>query len=197
MLALVVGGLTLFPLAGAVAQEESTPRLLRVGFGPSEIWHPSAEAMQALFGCSGTQISCVEPIMRREGATDDAVEFYRLTGWFLSDIQNTGVVQWGTIFVPWRANENTQYAFLGGVPAVIFAEHEAEGLPLQRDPDYQALVAEHPEAKFWAPGPRLEGMDVLPEGGQRFVLRYRILDGCHACAIFPAQWDPKLGIHVT
>ncbi len=35
---------------------------------------------------------------------------------------------------------------------------------------------------FWGSGPRYEGLESSPQGGQRFILRFRVLEGCHACA---------------
>ena len=62
--------------------------------------------------------------MQNSGASADAIAFYALTGWFLSDLNDTGMVQLGTIFTPFRANENTQSALLGGYPPVIYPERE-------------------------------------------------------------------------
>ena len=34
---------------------------------------------------------------------------------------------------------------------------------------------------FWSSSPRFEGLVTSPQGGQRFIFRYRVLAGCHAC----------------
>jgi len=170
--------------AGRASGDAGSPTLLDVEFGPAQIWSPPRDVLPSLFQCQ-QRLGCVSQVMLANGASPDAVAFFHLTSWLLSDIQDTGPVQLGTIFVPWRANENTQTAFLGGMPAVVYPEQEGKSLTpsLERDADYQAILAAHPDMMFWAPGPTVEGMEPAPDGGQRFLLRYRLLDGCHACAI--------------
>jgi hypothetical protein len=172
---------------GPMAGSQSGPSLISIAFGPQEIWQPSREANIALHTCSGQTVSCVQPVMEQDGATPDAIAFFRLTGWFLTDIQDTGVVQLGTVLNPWRANENYQPALLGGTPAVVLLEREIAltnmAGTVERNPDFMALAAENPRALFWGSGPAFEGMDTSPEGGPRFIFDYHVLDGCHACAI--------------
>jgi hypothetical protein len=166
-------------------------RSLEVTFGPSEIWAPDRVAVQALHQCQSALFACVQSVMTNAAASPDSVAFYHLTGWFLTDLQlavdssgePTGPVQLGTILNPWRANENEQLALVGGIPDVVYPEQAAESISLGRDPDYADLKAEHPDAMFWAPGPVIEEIATTESGGQRFLLRYRVLDGCHACAI--------------
>ena len=123
--------------------------------------------------------------MQQDGATPDAIAFFRLTGWFLHGLQDTHPVQLGSIFTPWRANENTQTALLGGIPAVVYPEQEGALLAaeVEHNPDYTALKTAHPDAMFWRSSPSFEGLATSPQGGQRFILRYRVLQGCHACAV--------------
>ncbi|HZT06721.1 MAG TPA: hypothetical protein VFC51_06795 [Chloroflexota bacterium] len=187
-LAAVVAGVLLRdgePARGGTAQQPvdyGTPTLLNVAFGPAQIWSPGEEVRADLFRCQ-QRLACVAGVMMADGASPDAIAFFHLTGWFLTDIQDFDPVQLGTIFVPWRANENTQMAFLGGMPAVIYPEQAGSALRPERDADYQAILAEHPDVLFWAPGPSFEGVEPTDDGGQRFLLKYRLLDGCHACAI--------------
>jgi len=120
--------------------------------------------------------------MQHDGATPDAIAFFRLTHWFMRGLQDTGVVQLGSIFDPWRANQNDQWALLGGIPAVVYPEAAAPAEAVTFDPTYQAIQAEHPRVAFWAHGPQVEALDPAPEGGPRFVFAYRLVDGgCGAC----------------
>ena len=188
------GAIALVALILVVGQRSQQPAMVHaqlaspsisVTFGLSEVWTPSNNAITALHSCQNQDFSCVQPIMQADGASDDAVAFYRLTEWFLADIQNTGVVQLATVFNPWRANENDQPALLGGMPIAIYPEQLSVGNQgdAENDPAYQALKAANPDLLFWTPGPSFEGTDVSPEGGQRFIFDYRLLNGCHACAI--------------
>lgn len=183
--------LVLLVLAGmgirSASAQESAPSdgglRIMVSFGPEQVWQPGQDAIQALFGCQYRTFTCVRQAMEQDGASPDAVAFFGLTGWFLSDIQDTGPVQVGTIFTPWRANENSQIALLGGVPQVVYLEREIPTFEAEASKDFLALKAARPNAIFWGHSPGFEGVDTSPQGGQRFVFRYRVLDGCHACAI--------------
>ena len=157
---------------------------LSIAFGPSQVWQPSQAAIGQLQRCTDQNFTCVRSVMQQQGASAAAIAFYRLTGWFLSDLQDTGVVQLGTIFTPWAANENTQFALLGGIPAVILPNQAAAtlGPALAHDPTYAAIASAHEDAMYWPFGPTLAGVETSPAGGPRFLLDYRVLDGCHACA---------------
>jgi hypothetical protein len=161
----------------------TTAPLLSIKFGPSEIWKPSQSAVSALHQCQHQSISCVQPIMQQDGASADAIAFFQLTGWFLNEIQNSGVVQLATILNPWAANENLQPALLGGVPAIVYPAEQDFGPLAEHESGYADLQAAHPNITFWDPGPRPEPMTQSADGGQEFVFDYRLLDGCHACAI--------------
>ena len=167
------------------AQTPNQPARLVIGFGPSLIWQPSPAAVEQLHLCANQTFSCVRRVMEEQGATRDAIAFYQLTGWFLSDIKDTGVVQVGTIFNPWAANENYQLALVGGVPAVIFPNEDAATISpsLPHNPTYAAIKRRHKDAMFWPFGPTFVGTDTAAEGGLRFLLDYNVLDGCHACAV--------------
>ena len=181
-LAVLCAVLALLVTAPPIFAQSDAPTLINVAFGPEQIWNPDAQAHQALFACGGGTFTCVRDAMQANGASADAIAFYRLTSWFLIDLNDTGLVQVGSILTPWRANETVQSALLGGIPPVVYVE---SGLPpdAERSNTFMAIQAGHPNAMLWAPGPRLEGMATSPQGGQRFVFDYRVLDGCHACAV--------------
>jgi hypothetical protein len=166
-------------------QPAGQPAQLSIAFGPSEVWQPSSAAVQQLHACTGQSFTCVRMVMQQNGASQQAIAFYQLTAWFLIEIQESGVVQIGTILNPWAANENQQYALLGGVPAVIFPNDGAASLAssLPRNPTYAAIQSAHEDAMYWPFGPRIAGVETSPEGGQRFLFDYEVLNGCHACAI--------------
>ena len=183
-LALIV---TVTTVGGATAQRQAPHQRDRlvIVFGPAQVWQPSPAAIEQLHLCADQALTCVRRVMEQHGATPDAIAFYHLTGWFLSDIKNTGVVQVGTILNPWAANENEQLALLGGVPAVIFPNEDAAtfGPSLPHNPTYAAIKARHKDAMYWPFGPTFVGTETSPTGGLRYLLDYTVLDGCHACAV--------------
>ena len=158
--------------------------MISVSFGPGQVWQPEQTAFAALQQCQDRTFTCVREVMSQSGASSDAVAFFELTGWFLSDISGSpGPVEIGTIFTPWRANENTQTALLGGIPSVLYLERESATVGAEGSPEFLALKASHPHAMFWGLSPSFESLGTSPEGGQRFIFDYRVLDGCHACVI--------------
>lgn len=151
-------------------------------FGRQQMWQPSPAAIGDLHKCPDPiSVDCVHKVMERHGAGADAFEFYRRTGWFLSKLRDTGgPVMLATVVNPWRANENEQPALLGGNPPVVYPEEVQ--VPLEKDAGFKSLKADYPDLMFWKPGPTLE-TSALTGGGQSFIFRYRLLDGCHACPI--------------
>lgn len=161
------------------------PTRITLSFGQEQVWQPGPDAFAALYACEHQTFTCMREVMGQNGATPDAIAFVQLTGWFLTDLQEGAPVQVGTILKPWRANENTQTALLGGIPPVVYPEQEGSHLALtaQASAEFAGLKRSHPHAIFWAPGPHFERIDTSPQGGQRFIFGYRVLDGCHACTI--------------
>ena len=154
----------------------------RIQLGRQHVWRPSGPAIADLHKCAdSTNMDCVQRVVERHGGSTGAVEFYRLTGWFLSKLKDTGgPVMLASVVNPWRANENEQPALVGGNPVVVYPEQV--DVPLENDAGFKALQADFPRLMFWKSGPMLE-TNTVTAGGESFVFRYRLLDGCHACAI--------------
>ncbi len=175
------------PSAEVTPTLEATPTSWRE-IGLESIWGPSED--QARLGrlqeCGpvDTLTECVRAIMQELGASPQAMEFWRLTGWFLADFQEMGTVDLATIIHPWRANENVQPAFLNGTPLVVYPETEGglRGVAIEQDPSYDALVAAFPHLSFWPSGSVFEALSAPDHEGQRFVLQFRLIDGCRACS---------------
>lgn len=159
-----------------------TQALPRAWIGPRLIWNPVPREIEALHGCPAVgRKRCVAKVMARAGASAQAIAFYRRTDWFCSKLApGLGVVRVATLLDPWRANENTQPALVGGTPAVVYPE--GIGVRLERDSGYVALKTAHPNVLFWGSGPDLERA-ARDRRGLHFIFRYRLLDGCHACPL--------------
>lgn len=152
--------------------------------GIESIWHPLGEEdrLASLHECNKqTQTECVTAIMQDSGASRQAIEFFRTTGWFLDDFQEMGRVDLGSVVNPWRANENVQYAFLNGTPLVVHPEEEVQPVAIELEPNYDVLVAAFPNLFLWPGLGLLEALSTTEEGGQRFVIQFHLVDGCHAC----------------
>jgi len=90
-----------------------------------------------------------------------------------------------TLFAPTRT---TGCLLVNGNPALINVD-ALDALPqssMHRDPAYISLLAQYPKISIW-PGDRSGKVDpvvveILPDRTQRFIVHYRLRDGCHACA---------------
>lgn len=159
------------------------------------VWQaPSGFTQKTLEQCPDRSFpalgACLVAEMRRLGASEAAVAFaHRLDNEaYLRDLQMTGKVDVAYIYYPFRANENEGCLLVNGSPAIVDVDALAL-LPqssMRRDPAYTALLAQYPKLSMW-PGDRSGKVDPVvveigPDRTQRFIVHYRLRDGCHACA---------------
>ena len=119
--------------------------------GAESVWDPVQDeaSLGRLHACTAPMTDCVTAIMQSSGASPQAIEFFKITRWFLSDFQEMGTVDLGRIVDPWRANDNVQYAFLNGSPLVVYPEEEVRPVAIELDPNYDALVPSFPDLSLW------------------------------------------------
>jgi hypothetical protein len=106
---------------------------------------------------------------------------------FMRDFRNTGRVDIAFAFDPLAANENEHCLLVNGTPNLIDVDDYQliQGAGLEKNVAYSALLGKFPNIAVF-PGNRSGTAFVvsrnLPTGGQRFVVPYVLVDGCHACA---------------
>ena len=144
---------------------------------------PNEDVLRLLQRCPGPGPECVEGVMEDSGARPAAIDFFRQTQWFMLHHREMGTVDVASIFDPWRANSNSDYALVNGSPAIIYAEDEgwniAESL---QDPEPTSLNNAYPDLNLWGGDNFFESVEESPQGGQAFIFQYSLKDGCHACA---------------
>jgi predicted secreted protein len=168
--------------------------------GKEAVWNPGPKFMEEFRekcgSFTGAQFSeCFSSSMERAGASPQALAFTRSTGniAYLRDFRELGRVDVAYVRYPFRANENDGWFLVNGDPPVVDVDdpkYQPKG-GLQGDRQYLSLVKAFPRVSLW-PGPR-SGTDYpllqkLAGNGQRFVVRYRLLDGCHACERLGNAW---------
>jgi len=159
------------------------------------IWAPGMSIMQHIREvCSGGKYpdfgKCFVEQMKESGASNNAVEFAKLTGdqGFLRDFKKFGKVDVAYSNFPFRANENQVCFLVNGSPNMIDVD-DYNLMPtkeIKKNKQYKMIQKKYPGVSIW-PGDRY-GTDYpyyshLPSGGQRFVFIYKLQNGCHACAI--------------
>jgi len=159
--------------------------------GTDALWQPGMEGMRDIKDeCESAPNfgNCFAANMQRQGASPQAIAFTKLIGntGFMRDFRETGRVDVGYVNYPYRANENQGCLLVNGSPREV--EEEAISLlpknDLEKTIQYIALTQKYPNISIF-PGvrsgtgyPVLQG---LPGGGQRFVVAYKLMNGCHAC----------------
>ncbi len=163
--------------------------------GPEAIWAPGMSIMQSVRDqCSSMGGSsfgqCFASAMRKSGASPQAVAFTNLIGntGYLRDFREAGRVDVAYVYYPFRANENQGCLLVNGDPAVVDVDDWdiLRKVDLTKDPNYVAISEQSSNVTLF-PGDR-SGTDypvakTSTGGGQRFIVSYRLLKGCHACEV--------------
>jgi putative hemolysin len=162
------------------------------------VWQPGIQFMQSVRqACSNAGSNygdCLISQMPGAGAPPKAVAFSKLLEkqsdaqiGYMTDFRKTGRVDIAYVYYPIRANENQGCLLVNGSPPII----DVDDLKLlaedsmKSDPSYTSLASKNPEVAIF-PGDRggtaYPEAVALPQGGQRFIVSYYLLKGCHACA---------------
>lgn len=161
--------------------------------GKDAEWSPSSQTVETIRQeCARKKApdfgTCFVNSMGRSGASPQAVAFARATGntGYLAHLLERGRVDLAFVRYPFRVNENRGWIFVNGAPAMIDVDSLPE-LPKQRlaeNPVYRSLKEKFPKIMLFGgdrDATRPPEMIVLPDKGQRFLVEYRLLDGCRAC----------------
>lgn len=131
---------------------------------------------------------CFVDSMSQVGASPQAVAFARATQntGYLAHFVKMGRVDLAYVDYPFRANENEGWLLVNGDPAMIDVDDFAL-LPkdqLETNQTYLRIKDKFPKVMLFGGDRSLKQppkMIALSGKGQRFVVEYRLLNGCHAC----------------
>jgi hypothetical protein len=157
-------------------------------------WQPSQAVVQQIrMSCPNLSFpalgECFARGMQRAGASQQAVAFTTSIAneGYLHVFVPAGIVDVAFVTYPFRANDNEGCLLINGAPPNVDIDN-LKNLPqaaMQRDAAYRALAASYPNISLF-PGDRTDRRTVVagttPEGGQRFLAEYLLVNGCHACA---------------
>jgi hypothetical protein len=154
--------------------------------GADAVWQPAAQFIEGVRKTCGRD--CFVQQMA-SAAPPAAVEFTKSIhgeGW-LRDFRKVARVDIAWVEYPFRANENQGWLLVNGTPPLVDVDN-LQKLPksqMEENPAWSKLIAQSPRATLF-PGDRTSTIDpvaiVYPDGSQQFVVAYKVLDGCHACA---------------
>ncbi len=201
VMALIITGSCVVNLPQVAAEAQST------AIAKDAEWHPTTETMQKIRqSCASLHApdfgQCFVALMPKLGATAQAVAFAKSTGntGYLAHFSKVGPVDLAYVVYPFRANENDGWLLVNGDPPLIDVDtltNLRKG-QLERDPSYLLLKKKFPKVMLF-PGDRSRTLPPkvirLPTEGQRFIVKYKLLNGCHACepvgqAEFSFDFDP-------
>jgi hypothetical protein len=165
--------------------------------GPDAVWQPNAQAMRNLRERCAKEppekyAECLIAQMPAAGARNAAVAFTerlkKETGQigYVLRFRGSGPVDIAYVEYPIRANENRGWLLVNGEPSLIDVD-DFSRLPkesLESDSAYRALAKQYPKVMLFPgdrTGTKYPTVRPLTSGGQRFVVPYRLLNGCHAC----------------
>ena len=177
------------PLAGA------DPVKMAPMIGPEACWSPEAKVMENIRAdcapLAGTAFEeCFIAGMQKSGASPQAVAFTKSIGnlGYMEELRRFGPVDIAFVVYPFRANENQGFLLINGTPPQIDVDDLSLLSPenFKKDPRYARLKQRYSAVTLWQ-GDRSDReyplLERTPDGGQRFIVRYRLLNGCHACEL--------------
>jgi predicted secreted protein len=107
-------------------------------------------------------------------------------GW-LRDFRKVGHIDIAYVEYAFRANEYQGWLLVNGTPPFVDVD-SLQKLPksqMEENRAWSQLIEQNPKAELF-PGDRTGTTDplaiTLADGSQQFVVAYKVLDGCHACA---------------
>lgn len=198
-IAVILSSLCFFAFAagqGGEARAQGTGQIV----DKDAVWMPGPGIMDGMRekcgALTGTQSSeCFISTMESSGASPQALAFARSTGSiaYLRDFRETGRADVAYVHYPFRADENFGCFLVNGEPPVVDVDdprYEPKD-DLQKDRQYNSLVKGFPNVSRWPgqrSGPAYPLLKKMPGNVQRFVVGYRLLNGCITCERLGNAW---------
>lgn len=161
-----------------------------VKFDLQHVWHPSENVWGPSCAYGGDEPECRYMEMERNGASKDAIDFtrdwYKRTGDIacLSGFREMGKVDLGEITAPiYNDPDNLDYILVNGSSGIVKLYDKIRNVDIRKGAGFTRLSKKFPNAEVWPGGYSFEAMHRLPDGGQRFVFKFVLLNGCHACDV--------------
>jgi hypothetical protein len=153
--------------------------------GPADVWTLPMDAWSDCLATQHDPTACLARIMEQSKASPGALSLLsQLDGEaFMSAFEDMGRVDLATMTFPARANTNEVPYLVNGNPALVSTELDTQRITISSDPLYPKLKAAFPQLELWPSSAEFRAMDLLSDGGQRFVFAYPLLNGCHACEL--------------
>lgn len=181
-------------------QQADQPAPSRSSIDAQAVWAPRTESLKKIRSACGANQGqalrdCFLTGMKEEGASPQAQAFARRLGGlaYMEGFFEAGVIDIAYTVYPFRANENHGWFLVNGSPDLIDVDDPAHPsrAGLEKDTLYRTLSKTYPGITLW-PDDRspnsVPTMKELRDRAQRFVISYRLTDGCRGCAYLGTAW---------
>lgn len=149
--------------------------------GPEAVWELPSHLYGSFTGCD-EDLECLMAVMKQGGASPQAMAFTRMMkdNGYLEKFQEMGQVDLAKVFYPSRANTNSAYFMVNGSPPMISTENVADSsIDITKDPLYASWSKRYSDLSIYDPAV-FQQMQTLPDGGQKFIFAYALIDGPRA-----------------
>ena len=185
-----------FSTAGSTpsTQTASKPISSKGGtYSSASVWSTvnEKEAFSAFSGCPGDGLNCVLALMKKSGASEESMNFTReisqevfgILG-YLETFEEKGRVDLGVVALPGVMTFDSALVLLNGSPSLVSPNnYNTLDISQSQDPNYPRLKKQYPELRAFEPSAGFISVDTSPDGGQRFIFAYLLVDGCHGCGV--------------
>ena len=159
-------------------------------FGAEAIWRPTDTIIQGMGKSCENGGNCFISKMIEAGATPAAVEFTKILinndfpFCFMKSFQEMGHVDQVMVDCPFMANTMGFTILVNGKPLIFLPGDRKylDKIDMTKDPIYPTIIKKYPNAELWLDG-KLDRMITSNDGGQRFIWRHKLLNGCRACEV--------------
>ncbi len=135
-----------------------------------------------LHECGGFSVEseiCVTSVMKKAGASAEAIDFYQQTGWFADGFHSYGVASVIGVVNPWRANGNSDYIIADSAGEWFPVETGSDGVVWGNDTIWDELQKQLPKFSIW---PADESFVRASNNRLVFQMDIKNEQGCHACS---------------
>ncbi len=176
------------------AQRQAEGNTREKDIAPGAVWNPDSSFRERVVErCSSPAVQdfgeCFVSVMQDFKAPSLAVAFARRIGntGYLRGFRQAGVVDIAFVTYPFRANENYGCFLVNGDPPIVDVDdfEIIKKIDLKKDTQYAEIAFGFPKVGLW-PGDRWSADCAIAEttkDRQRFLVTYRLLNGCHACEL--------------
>jgi len=156
--------------------------------GADAVWHPGSLVIRQIGQVCPQGGGCFIDEMRKAGASAPAVQFterliaHGFPFCFMRSFEALGRVDMVKVDCPFMANTMGFTLLVNGSPLIVSLGDKKilADIDLRQAPQYASIIQKYAKAEIWPDG-AFVAMKKRADGGQRFIWKHKLLNGCRAC----------------